>query len=795
MYSDYNEFFTHVTMGCPPYPYQEELAEREHWPTLLKVATGTGKTEAILLAWLWRRRFHPNPEVRKSTPRRLIICLPMRVLVDQSQQRMQTYLERLGLSGESSTGINLQVLMGGEKRSDWDRFPDRDAVILGTQDMLLSAALNRGYGLSRFRWPIPFGLLNNDVLWVIDEPQLMGSGLATTSQLHGLREKLGTYGRTETLWMSATIEPSWLETVDMPRPISTMELSAADRECSALRERLQAVKRMRFSGVRDAGSNPGRAAKAILSAHQPGHLTLVVVNRVGTAVAIHRELQRLTAREDLELLLLHSRFRPYERLPKMKQLQAETHRNRIVVATQVVEAGVDISARVLFTEVAPWPSLVQRLGRCNRTGRYAEADVYWMDVSGRTEKEAAPYRPEELAQSRARLQGLEGASVGPDRLPAVALEIETGTVLRRKDLVELFDTSPDISGNDIDVSQYVRGADRSPDVFVFWRQVEGAPPAADIPGPHQKELCAVPVYRFREFLNQADRKKRVFYWDAIEGKWLAVGRDSVLRPGQTFLAAADVGGYDVETGWSPEAKYTEPCPIPDQEVPLSQDSVSRDDRARQTQPMAIAEHTDRIVAESQTILGALADVITDSEVVQAVTDACRWHDCGKAHDVFQRAVGSGAPAGVLLAKSGGRKPLRYDRPYFRHELASGLALLAHHADDRLAAYLAASHHGKVRLAIRSLPEEALTANGKRLAMGIRDGDKLPETPLGGGVVCPKTEITLSLMEMGQGAEPSWTERVLDLRDDPQLGPFRLAFLEAVVRAADARGSREGGEGA
>jgi CRISPR-associated endonuclease/helicase Cas3 len=28
------------------------------------------------------------------------------------------------------------------------------------------------------------------------------------------------------------------------------------------------------------------------------------------------------------------------------------------VATQVVEAGVDISARTLITELAPWPGLV-----------------------------------------------------------------------------------------------------------------------------------------------------------------------------------------------------------------------------------------------------------------------------------------------------------------------------------------------------------------------------------------------------------------------------------------------------
>jgi CRISPR-associated endonuclease/helicase Cas3 len=37
------------------------------------------------------------------------------------------------------------------------------------------------------------------------------------------------------------------------------------------------------------------------------------------------------------------------------------------------------------------------------------------------------------------------------------------------------------------------------------------------------------------------------------------------------------------------------------------------------------------------------------------------------------------------------------------------------------------------------------------------------------------------MQLGEG---SWLERMLALRDDPALGPFRLAFLEAAVRIAD-----------
>jgi CRISPR-associated endonuclease/helicase Cas3 len=43
------------------------------------------------------------------------------------------------------------------------------------------------------------------------------------------------------------------------------------------------------------------------------------------------------------------------------------------------------------------------------------------------------------------------------------------------------------------------------------------------------------------------------------------------------------------------------------------------------------------------------------------------------------------------------------------------------------------------------------------------------------------------MKMGTGEHgPSWLARTVALRD--RLGPFRLAYLETILRAADARAS-------
>ena len=109
---------------------------------------------------------------------------------------------------------------GWPDADEWDLHPECPAILTGTQDMLLSRALNRGYGMSRYRWPMHFGLLNNDALWVLDETQLMGVGMETSSQLDGFRHLVqwANAGSCSTWWMSATLDEARLATVDHPEP-------------------------------------------------------------------------------------------------------------------------------------------------------------------------------------------------------------------------------------------------------------------------------------------------------------------------------------------------------------------------------------------------------------------------------------------------------------------------------------------------------------------------------------------------------------------------------------------------
>ncbi len=150
----YSKWFSSVTSKAP-FPYQERLAVAEELPILLDVPTGAGKTASVVLGWLWRR-LYAEDEIKKRTPRRLVYCLPMRTLVEQTYAEVERWLQKAGLTDK----VELHLLMGGAVSRDWDAHPEKDCILIGTQDQLLSRALNRGYSMRRYRWPIHFALLN-----------------------------------------------------------------------------------------------------------------------------------------------------------------------------------------------------------------------------------------------------------------------------------------------------------------------------------------------------------------------------------------------------------------------------------------------------------------------------------------------------------------------------------------------------------------------------------------------------------------------------------------------------------
>lgn len=789
---DFATFFKQSSGGYGPRPYQRRLGEGE-WPETLIVPTGFGKTAAVLSAWLWKRA-RPDPD----TPRRLVYCLPMRTLVEQTEDAAGRWIaaakEHLGLD------VQLDVLMGG--RSDgrrnspgWMLDPERPAILIGTQDLLVSAALMRGYGVNRYRWPVDFALLHNDSLWVFDEVQLAGAAITTSAQLEAFRREFKTGRPSRTLWMSATLEPSWLKTVDFtpkdhrrPHDLSTEDIERAHHLWTA-HKRLHTLD---FS-THDLSKKEGLAAYADALAKETrdrakaGTSTIVFLNTVARAQAVYAAL--CEADKGIAPLLIHSRFRAADRKVRTDRLRADPPaEGRIVVATQALEAGVDVTSSVMITEIAPWSSLVQRLGRCNRYGECGDAgaDVFLIDLPAEA---ASPYEVDELAEARMKLASL--SACGPADLAAIPLSAPARKhVVRKRDLLDLFDTDPDLSGFDVDVSLYVRDADDT-DVRLFWRPVEEDRPREDADAPSRNELCPAPIGGAKDFVKRA--KGRAWRWDALAKKWQSV-RDADIFPGLVLWIDSEVGGYSPDRGFDPSSKIAvEPIGgtgDADASVGLDDDADAQTTKVR----VSLAKHTAHVREVVNKI--AHASGLGEEDRKLLATTVALWHDVGKAHPAFVALTEAALTDGVMpplakwpKSKKGKPRP-KSPRRYFRHELVSALAFLAHHGwseQASLAAYLIAAHHGKVRMRLRALPKEQPAPDGKLFARGVHDGDVLPATSLDEFNIS-ETVLNLDIMQLGDSevCGPSWSARTQRLLKEH--GPFRLAWLEALVRIADWRAS-------
>jgi CRISPR-associated endonuclease/helicase Cas3 len=119
------EAFFRAAFDNEPFDHQRRLATSEKLYSLVNVPTGAGKTAAIFGAWLWRRLLNPT-----SVGRRLVYCLPMRTLVEQTAQVARKAIDRLIVHGiVDKDRFAVYMLMGGEVSDDWDASPERECIL------------------------------------------------------------------------------------------------------------------------------------------------------------------------------------------------------------------------------------------------------------------------------------------------------------------------------------------------------------------------------------------------------------------------------------------------------------------------------------------------------------------------------------------------------------------------------------------------------------------------------------------------------------------------------------------
>jgi len=387
----YPDFFKTLT-GFDPHPYQERVEELLHAgdSVILRVPTGAGKTWAAVAPFLY------SLADRRRIADRLLYALPLRSLA--SSLHSTVYEKMAGVFGEvSAAGNNRQypdglrycsLQIGGQKD---DVFFHSD-VVFTTIDQLLSSYLFLPVSLPDRVGNVNAGALIGSLV-VFDEIHLLDSSVALGTVIEMLDRLRGVC---QFVLMTATTSDkaiSWLA-----KRLGAASVSVADAEIRALPSQRTKQRMWRWSADQIH-------ADTLVVQHTGGR-TIVLLNSVRKAQDVFLALERHYEGHSNQplLLLLHARFYPEDRKSVENQLlerfgPAATRTNVILVTTQVIEAGMDISADHLHSELAPMNALIQRAGRTARYEHRPTGSVTVYDISG-----LGPYKEEKFLVDATRTQ-------------------------------------------------------------------------------------------------------------------------------------------------------------------------------------------------------------------------------------------------------------------------------------------------------------------------------------------------------------------------------------------------------
>ena len=624
----------------------------------------------------------------------------------------------------------------------------------------------------------------------------------------------------------------------MLTPGPVLILKGDDLKDEAVRRRLDARKTACFVDVASPSARIGAMCEAAL-AHRTGAIA-VYVERVADAQLIALRLARAHGAE--RVAVSTGTLRGHERsalvagavwrrfAPKRDRTQALPA--VYLVMTSAGEVGVDLDADHAVTDLGSLDSMIQRLGRVNRAG-LGSATVTIVHTACDT----GPVERPGTAAGRlcaARRETLGVLRSLPDLCPGTLRHVDQATLGRctvsrvtnaRLDpvVVEAYAmTSADLVRPLVEV--YLRGVAEEPAVpetWLAWRRdvadlVRAGPEAAEaalsVFRPRAAELARVPVTEAKKIVREAIGREEgrglalvvvradgevhaARVHDAAELRSLAYAT-VLLPPGAGGLAVsglpdaaasgavADVGDTPDriryvaaepgdEAGDGPELPAWADAAV-ELRIPIPEDEDGCEERTwvyalRRAGPdlatgageltwlggviQTLEEHGRLVGKAARRIARALG---LEPTLVEALGLAGEWHDAGKSRRVWQLAAGV-PPGGPALAKS---RRGRFRPGWlggYRHEFASvadaerSLPADTPHRD--LILHLIAAHHGWARPGFPR-PEQW-------------DPDASPD------------------------ANRALAERIADryARLAAEHGPWRLAWLEALLKAADAWVSR------
>jgi CRISPR-associated endonuclease/helicase Cas3 len=364
----------------------------------LTAPTGSGKTLAAL-KWATQQR-----DSGDSLDSPIIYCLPFTSIIDQTAQLIRKMLKaayghlRPGMIAEHHHLAELGSISGEESLAHlWSEGWRAD--IICTTFVKLAEALFYATPANSRR----FTRLTQATL-ILDEVQNIPVELWPVFQ--GALKSLATSFGTKILLVTAT-QPAIFTPED-----NVNSIVFEPRSDTFNRFSLKADVTVPYS-IQDLAS---RILDEI--SVSPGRSILVITNTIADALDLFYYLKDKLPNE-YKLCHLSTNLRPKDRMHILSMIRAAA-RPMVVVSTQVVEAGIDISFDCVFRINAPVDSIVQAAGRCNRHGSSPRGSVFVVDLSGESGK--IIYGSVNMDVARRVMSSIQGQTISEAQLSTLVHE-------------------------------------------------------------------------------------------------------------------------------------------------------------------------------------------------------------------------------------------------------------------------------------------------------------------------------------------------------------------------------------